>query len=248
MKVLSYEAPPARKAGVKVGSRRGAGAEAPQRSEGDLMASVVVFCEAAENGIRAASLPALTAGARLAEQTKGSVVAVVVGSGIGAAAQDAARYASKVIAYDDPKLASQGAARRDRRAAAGRRGQARGRVGADRHGHLERQGHPAARGGAAGRGHGVGHHRRHRRESIPPPRLRRQRDRRGRGRRRGAGRERAPDRVPAPPRPRARPAPSRTRPRATSMRWAPRSWRCTRRRARARISARPRSSSPAAAA
>jgi electron transfer flavoprotein alpha subunit len=70
------------------------------------MASVLVFCEAAENGIRAASLPALTAGARLAEQTKGSVVAVVVGSGIGAAAQDAAKYAAKVIAYDDPKLAS----------------------------------------------------------------------------------------------------------------------------------------------
>ena len=37
MKVPSYEAPPARKAGVKVGGRRGAGAEAPQRSEGDLM-------------------------------------------------------------------------------------------------------------------------------------------------------------------------------------------------------------------
>ena len=70
------------------------------------MPTVVVFCEAAENGIRAASLPALTAGARLAEQQKGSLVALVIGSGIGAAAQDAARYAPRVLAYDDPRLGS----------------------------------------------------------------------------------------------------------------------------------------------
>jgi electron transfer flavoprotein alpha subunit len=70
------------------------------------MASVVVFCEVSESGIRAASLPALTAGARLAEQLKGSLVAVVIGSGVGAAAQDAARYAAKVLAYDDPRLGS----------------------------------------------------------------------------------------------------------------------------------------------
>jgi electron transfer flavoprotein alpha subunit len=71
-----------------------------------LMPAVVVFCEVAEKGIRSASLPALTAGGRLAEQQKGPLVAVVIGSGVGGAAQDAARYATKVIAYDDVKLAA----------------------------------------------------------------------------------------------------------------------------------------------
>jgi electron transfer flavoprotein alpha subunit len=68
------------------------------------MPAVVVFCESAEKGMRAASLPALTAGARLAEFHQGPLVAVVIGAGVGAAAQDAARYAAKVIAYDDARL------------------------------------------------------------------------------------------------------------------------------------------------
>jgi electron transfer flavoprotein alpha subunit len=72
------------------------------------MPAVVVFCEASETGIRPASLPALTAGARLAEQHKGPLVALVIGSAIGAAAKDAARYAAKVLAYDDAKLATVG--------------------------------------------------------------------------------------------------------------------------------------------
>ena len=70
------------------------------------MASVIVFCEVSESGIRAASLHALSAGARLAEKVQGSVVALVIGSGVGAAAKDAARYASQVLVYDDPKLGS----------------------------------------------------------------------------------------------------------------------------------------------
>jgi electron transfer flavoprotein alpha subunit len=70
------------------------------------MAGVVVFCEATDKGIRSASLPALTAAARLAELQKGTVTAVVIGAGIGAAAQDAAKYAAKVLAYDDAKLAA----------------------------------------------------------------------------------------------------------------------------------------------
>ena len=70
------------------------------------MASVVVFCEVSEGGIRAASLPALTAGARLAEQHKGPLVAVVIGAGLDAAARDAARYATQVLVYDDPRLGS----------------------------------------------------------------------------------------------------------------------------------------------
>jgi electron transfer flavoprotein alpha subunit len=70
------------------------------------MGAVVVFCETAEKGIRSVSLPALAAGAELAKAQGGSVVAVVVGKGIAAAASDAARYASKVLCYDDAKLAA----------------------------------------------------------------------------------------------------------------------------------------------
>ncbi len=70
------------------------------------MAGVVVFCESTEKGIRSASLPALTAAAELAKQQGGTVTAVVIGAGVGAAAQDAARYTAKVIAYDDPRLAA----------------------------------------------------------------------------------------------------------------------------------------------
>jgi electron transfer flavoprotein alpha subunit len=70
------------------------------------MAGVVVFCEATDKGIRSASLPALTAAAELAKQLGGDVTAVVIGAGVGPAAQDAARYAAKVIAYDDPRLAA----------------------------------------------------------------------------------------------------------------------------------------------
>jgi electron transfer flavoprotein alpha subunit len=70
------------------------------------MGAVVVFCESAEKGIRSASLPALTAGAELAKQQGGALIAVVVGAGasLGAAAADAARYASRVLAYDDARL------------------------------------------------------------------------------------------------------------------------------------------------
>jgi electron transfer flavoprotein alpha subunit len=68
------------------------------------MPAVVVFCESDEKGIRSASLPALTAGAALAKQQAGDLVAVVIGSGTAAAAADAARYAARVLAYDDARL------------------------------------------------------------------------------------------------------------------------------------------------
>jgi electron transfer flavoprotein alpha subunit len=70
------------------------------------MPAVVVFCEFDDKGIRTASLPALAAGLALAQQTGGEVVAVVIGSGIGPAATDAARYAARVLAYDDARLAA----------------------------------------------------------------------------------------------------------------------------------------------
>ena len=70
------------------------------------MAGVVVFCETQEGGkgIRTASLPALAAGAELAKQQGGALTAVVVGQGVAAAAQEAARYAARVLAYDDARL------------------------------------------------------------------------------------------------------------------------------------------------
>ncbi|MES1208675.1 MAG: FAD-binding protein [Pseudomonadota bacterium] len=69
------------------------------------MGAVIVFCEVAEGQIRTASLPAISAAQALAGHHGGPLVAVVIGSGIGAAAQDAARYAARVIAYDDAQLA-----------------------------------------------------------------------------------------------------------------------------------------------
>jgi electron transfer flavoprotein alpha subunit len=68
------------------------------------MPAVLVFCEADEKGIRSASLPALSAGAALAKATGGDVAAVVIGKGVGAAAADAAKYAKRVLVYDDAKL------------------------------------------------------------------------------------------------------------------------------------------------
>ncbi|MES1210213.1 MAG: FAD-binding protein [Pseudomonadota bacterium] len=70
------------------------------------MGAVIVFCETSGQTIRSASLPALTAGAALAAHHGGPLVAVVIGANVGGAARDAARYATRVLAYDDPALAS----------------------------------------------------------------------------------------------------------------------------------------------
>jgi electron transfer flavoprotein alpha subunit len=70
------------------------------------MPAVVVFCESDQRGIRSASLPALTAGAALAQQQGGQLCAVVIGAGLGAAAADAAKYAPRVLAFDDARLAA----------------------------------------------------------------------------------------------------------------------------------------------
>jgi electron transfer flavoprotein alpha subunit len=72
------------------------------------MGAVVVLCELTDDGkaVRSASLPALTAGAELAKHQGGPLVAVVIGSGVAAAAADAAKYASKVLAYDGAGLAA----------------------------------------------------------------------------------------------------------------------------------------------
>jgi electron transfer flavoprotein alpha subunit len=70
------------------------------------MGAVVVLCEVSATAVRSASLPALNAAQALSIHHGGPVVAVVIGSGVGAAARDAARYAARVIAYDDPRLGS----------------------------------------------------------------------------------------------------------------------------------------------
>jgi len=46
----------------------------------------------------------LSAGAALAKHAGGDLVAVVIGKGVGAAAQDAAKHAKRVLVYDDAKL------------------------------------------------------------------------------------------------------------------------------------------------
>jgi electron transfer flavoprotein alpha subunit len=68
--------------------------------------AVLVFCEVDEKGVRTSSLPALTAGAALAKQAGGDLVAVVIGQGVAAAAADAAKHAKRVLVYDDAKLAA----------------------------------------------------------------------------------------------------------------------------------------------
>ena len=68
------------------------------------MPAVLVFCEADDKGVRSTSLPALSAGAALAKHAGGDLVAVVIGKGMGAAAQDAAKHAKRVLVYDDAKL------------------------------------------------------------------------------------------------------------------------------------------------
>jgi electron transfer flavoprotein alpha subunit len=68
------------------------------------MGAVVVFCEVSGSAVRSASLHALGAAQALAVHHGGPVVAVVVGANVAAAAQDAARFATRVVSFDDPRL------------------------------------------------------------------------------------------------------------------------------------------------
>jgi len=70
------------------------------------MGAVLVFCEASGGTLRSASLPALTAARELAAHHGGPVVAVVIGQGVGAVASEAARYAARVLTFDDAGLAA----------------------------------------------------------------------------------------------------------------------------------------------
>jgi electron transfer flavoprotein alpha subunit len=69
------------------------------------MGAVVVFCETDDKGLRSASLPALAAGAELARQQGGEVVAVLIGADLRGPGAEAAKYAARVLAYDHASLA-----------------------------------------------------------------------------------------------------------------------------------------------
>ena len=68
--------------------------------------AVLVLLETSGATIRSSSLPAVAAARQLAEKRGGPVVGVVIGQGVADAAQDAARYVEKVLAYDDAALAA----------------------------------------------------------------------------------------------------------------------------------------------
>jgi electron transfer flavoprotein alpha subunit len=68
------------------------------------MGNVLVFCEAADGGLRTSALSAIAFARKAADLHGGSVVALLLGKGIGAAATECAKYASRVIAVDDARL------------------------------------------------------------------------------------------------------------------------------------------------
>ena len=68
--------------------------------------ATLVLLETTTSNLRSASLPAVTAARKLAQANGGPVVGVVIGSGVGAAAQDAARYVDKVLCCDNAALAA----------------------------------------------------------------------------------------------------------------------------------------------
>jgi electron transfer flavoprotein alpha subunit len=70
------------------------------------MGAVIVFLESTDKGVRSASLPAVSAARELAKHHGGGVVGVVIGTNVGPATTDAAKYVDKVLAYDHPGLAA----------------------------------------------------------------------------------------------------------------------------------------------
>ena len=189
-----------RQGGREGGLGRRAGGEAPQRSEGDLMGAVVVFCEVGRKGPAVGVAAGAGRGRRAGQGGGGAVVAVVIGSGVargggGRAATPRACWLTTTRSWQAP-LAETWA---PQLADAVKRVGAGALLGtAD----VDRQGHPAARGGAARRRHGLRHHRGVGARTGSAARLRGQRPRRGRGRRHRSswpafGRPRSPPRRPA---------------------------------------------------
>ncbi len=70
------------------------------------MGATVVLLETNNSAVRSASLPALNAARQIAKHHGGPVVGVVIGAGVGAAAQDAARFVDQVLCCDNAALAA----------------------------------------------------------------------------------------------------------------------------------------------
>ena len=70
------------------------------------MSATLVLLETTTSNVRSASLPAVTAARALAKHHGGPVIGIVLGSQVGTAAQDAARYVDKVLCYDNAGLAN----------------------------------------------------------------------------------------------------------------------------------------------
>jgi len=68
--------------------------------------ATLVLLETTTSNLRSASLPAISAARKLAQANGGSVVGLVIGAGVAAAAADAARYVDKVLCCDNPALAT----------------------------------------------------------------------------------------------------------------------------------------------
>ncbi len=68
------------------------------------MSNVLIFCEHKDGAIKTSTLPAITFGREVAKHTGGEVYGVVVGSGLGDAGADAARYLSKVVVVENDGL------------------------------------------------------------------------------------------------------------------------------------------------
>ncbi len=70
------------------------------------MGNVLVLCETKDGALKTSSLPAITAARQMAEKAGGQVMGVMIGSDIGAASQEAAKYVTKLYAFDNADLAN----------------------------------------------------------------------------------------------------------------------------------------------
>ncbi len=68
------------------------------------MGNVLVLCETKDGALKTSSLPAITAARQMAEKAGGAVLGVMIGSGIEAASQEAAKYVTKLYKFDNADL------------------------------------------------------------------------------------------------------------------------------------------------
>jgi electron transfer flavoprotein alpha subunit len=68
------------------------------------MANVLALCESSSAGLRTSALANIALARRAAELHGGDVIALLIGASARAAADEAARYAGKVLVVEDPRL------------------------------------------------------------------------------------------------------------------------------------------------